>query len=61
MVTKTYFRALPKRLVVDLVSYFISDVKEALDKGKSIAILFLDIKGVFNIITYIKLHGRLRL
>ena len=61
MAAKTHFKALPKRSAVDLISYFISDVEEALDKGKSIAALFLDIKGVFNIITYIKLLGRLRL
>ena len=58
---KTHFGALPKRSTTDLVSCFISDVKEALDKGKSMAALFLDIKGAFDTVTYIKLLGRLRL
>ena len=61
VVVKTYFGALPKRSVIDLILYFISDIKEALNKGKLVVALFLDIKGAFNIITYIKLLGRLRL
>ena len=61
MAAKTYFRALPKRLAIDLVSYFISDVEKALNKGKTAAILFLDIKGAFDIVTYMRLFRRLRL
>ena len=56
---KTYFRALPKRSITDLVSCFIFNVKEALNKGKSIAILFLNIKGAFDIVTYLKLLRQL--
>src|SRR5256886_8961072 len=51
--------SLPKRSVIDLIAYFISDIEEALDKGKLVAALFLDIKSAFDIITYIKLLGRL--
>ena len=40
---------------------FILDVEEALDKGKSVAALFLDIKGAFDTVTYTKLLGRLHL
>ena len=58
---KTHFRALPKRSVIDLVACFILDVEEALDKGKSVAALFLDIKGAFDIVTYIKFLERLHL
>ena len=58
---KTHFRALLKRLTIDLVAYFILDVEEALNKGKSMAAFFLNIKGVFNIVTYLKLLGRLYL
>ena len=55
MTTKTHFRALPKRLAVDLAAYLILDIKEALNKGKSVATLFLNIKGAFNIVNYLKL------
>ena len=58
---KTYFRALLKRLAIDLVSYFILDVKEALNKGKLVVAFFLDIKGAFNIVSYLKLIRRLYL
>ena len=58
---KTYFGSLPKRSAVDLVSCFISDIEEALNKGKSVAALFLDIKGAFDTVTYTKLLGRLRI
>ena len=61
MVTKTHFSALLKRLAIDLAAYFILDVKEALNKGRLVATLFLDIKGAFDIVTYIKLFSRLRL
>ena len=61
VIVKTHFGALPKRSAVDLISYFISDIEEALNKGKSVAALFLDIKGAFDIITYTKLLRRLRL
>ena len=52
---KTYFRALPKRSITDLVFCFIFNIKKALNKGKSIVILFFNIKGAFDIITYLKL------
>ena len=52
---KTHFEALLKRLVVDLVTYLILDIKEALNKEKSVATLFLDIKGAFNTVNYLKL------
>ena len=55
MAARPHFRALPKRLVVDLVVYVILDIKEALNKGKSVATLFLNIKGAFDIINYLKL------
>jgi len=58
---KTHFRALPKRLAVDLAAYLILDIKEALNKGKSVATLFLDIKGAFNTVNYLKLFRRLYL
>ena len=61
VVAKTHFGALPKRSAVDLVSCFISDIEEALNKGKSVAALFLDIKGAFDTITYTKLLERLHL
>ena len=61
MAAKTHFGALPKRSAIDLVSYFILDIEEALDKGKSVAALFLDIKGAFDIVNYLKLLGRLRI
>ena len=56
---KTHFGALPKRSATDLVSCFILDVEEALNKGKTAAVLFLDIKGAFDIVTYTRLLGRL--
>ena len=59
MTAKTHFGALPKRLAIDLVSYFISDIKEALNKGRLVATLFLDIKGAFDTVNYLKLLGRL--
>ena len=59
MVVKTYFGSLLKRSAVNLISYFILDIKEALNKGKSVATLFLDIKGAFNTVTYTKLLRRL--
>ena len=55
MAAKTHFKALLKRSAVDLAAYFILDIKEALNKGKSVAILFLDIKGAFNTVNYLKL------
>ena len=55
---KTYFGALLKHSVVDLAAYLILDIKEALNKGKSVATLFLDIKGAFNIVNYLKLFRR---
>ena len=61
MIVKTYFGALLKRSAIDLISCFILDIEEALNKGKLVTALFLDIKGVFNIITYIKLLEQLRL
>ena len=61
VIAKTHFGALPKRSATDLVACFISDVEEALDKGKSVAALFLDIKGAFDTVTYTKLLGRLHL
>ena len=61
VVAKTYFGVFLKRLVIDLVACFILDVEEALNKGKSVAALFLDIKGAFNIITYSKLLRQLYL
>ena len=48
-------------MATDLVACFISDVEEALDKGKSVAALFLDIKGAFDIVTYLKLLSQMRL
>ena len=59
MAAKTHFRALPKRLAIDLVSYFISDIEKALNKGRSVAAFFLDIKGAFNTVNYLKLLRRL--
>ena len=59
MAAKTHFGALPKRSAIDLVSCFILDVKEALNKGKTAAVLFLDIKGAFDTVTYMRLLGRL--
>ena len=61
MAAKTYFRALSKRSAIDLVSYFILDIEEALNKGRLVATLFLDIKGTFDTINYLKLLGRLRI
>ena len=61
MAAKTHFSALLKRLAVDLAACFILDVEEALNKGKLVAALFLDIKGAFDIVTYTKLLSRLRL
>ena len=61
MAARTHFGALPKRSAIDLVAYFISNVKEALNKGKLVAALFLDIKGAFNTVTYTKLLRRLYL
>ena len=61
MVAKTHFRALLKRSAVDLAAYLILDIKEALNKGKLVATLFLDIKGAFNTVNYLKLFRRLYL
>ena len=61
MAAKTHFRALPKRSVVDLATYLILNIKEALNKGKLITTPFLDIKGAFDTVNYLKLFRRLRL
>ena len=61
MAAKTHFGALLKRSAVDLAACFISDVEEALNKGRLVAALFLDIKGAFDTVTYTKLLSRLRL
>ena len=61
MVAKTHFGALLKRSAVDLVLCSILDIEEALNKGKLVVALFLDIKGAFDTVTYTKLFGRLRL
>ena len=61
MVAKTHFGALLKRSAVDLVLCSILDIEEALNKGKLVVALFLDIKGAFDTITYTKLLRRLRL
>src|SRR5437667_3687962 len=58
---RTHFGALPKRSAIDLVACFISDVEEALNKGKLVAALFLDIKDAVDTVTYMKLLRRLRL
>ena len=61
MAAKIHFRALLKRLVIDLVSYFILDIKKTFNKGKLVVTLFLDIKGAFDIVNYLKLFRRLHI